>query len=66
MGSSHPKLKKDQIERISMAMNEYDEDQLEQMTDRHFKRSHLETDYNINHFATEGILLNLFYEAGLK
>lgn len=50
MGASHPKLKKNQIERISIAFKEYDEGQLESMTDRHFERSHLETDYNINHY----------------
>jgi len=66
MGASHPKLKKNQVERISISLDEYDEGQLEAMTDRHFKRSHLETDYNINHFATEGILQNLFFEAGLQ
>ena len=64
-GKPHPKLKKVQIERISIAFNDYDEGQLEAMINRHFERSHLETDYNINHFATEGILRNLFYEAGL-
>jgi len=33
------------------------------MIDRHFERNHLATDYNINHFATEGILSNLIFEA---
>ena len=40
-----------------------DYDSFATMIDRHFERS-METDYNINHFATEGgVLTNLFYEA---
>jgi len=67
----HPKLRKKQIERVSIVigsfMSEYsvDEGNLETMIDKHFERTHLKTDYNINHFATEGILANLIFDAGL-
>lgn len=67
MGADHPKLKKKQIDtvikNICYAANNYGLDQgnLEDMIERHFKRN-IDTDYNINHFATEGILSNLMYE----
>lgn len=66
-GNDHPKLKKSQIDtvvaKIGTAINEYalDEGNLEDMVDRHFERS-IDTDYNINHFATDGILANMMYE----
>jgi len=71
-GKVHPKLKKEQIERVSEVISDFmsgfsvDEGNLESMIDKHFSRSHLKTDYNINHFAMAGILENLYYEAGLK
>ena len=64
----HPKLKKAQWSRIRGVLsyfaddNMLDYDSFATMIDRHFERS-METDYNINHFATEGVLTNLFYEA---
>lgn len=70
-GQDHPRLKGKQMDNvmknISDFMNSYsmDEGNLESMIDRHFEREHLTTDYNINHFATEGIMANLIFEAGL-
>lgn len=64
----HPKLKKAQWSRIRGVLSYFADDNMldyeafEAMIDRHFERS-METDYNINHFATEGVLANLFYEA---
>lgn len=64
----HPKLKKAQWSRIRGVLSYFADDNMldyeafEAMIDRHFERS-METDYNINHFATEGVLTNLFYEA---
>jgi len=65
----HPNLKKKQIQTVMknisdfMSENMLDGGNLEAMIDRHFERNHLATDYNINHFATEGILSNLIFEA---
>lgn len=70
-GEDHPNLKKKQIQVVMknisnfMSENFLDEGNLEAMIDRHFERNHLDTDYNINHFATEGILVNLIFESGL-
>lgn len=70
-GKAHPKLKKEQIERVSEVISDFmsgfsvDEENLKSMIDKHFSRSHLKTDYNINHFAMSGILENLYYEAVL-
>jgi len=70
-GEDHPNLKKKQIQTVMrnisnfMSENMLDEGGLEAMIDRHFERTHLTTDYNINHFATEGIMANLIFEAGL-
>ena len=63
----HPKLKPVQLktvmEQIEYAMNEYglEYENLVDMIDHHFIRG-IKTDYNINHFATEGILTNLMYD----
>lgn len=71
MGEAHPKLKKKQLDtvmtNITDFMSEYsmDVENMETMIDKHFSRTHLDTDYNINHFATEGILANLVFDAGL-
>lgn len=64
----HPKLKKAQWSRIRGVLsyfadeNMLDYDSFVTMIDRHFERR-MDTDYNINHFATEGVLQNLFWEA---
>ncbi len=66
----HPNLKGKQMKTVMrnisdfMEENMLDEGNMEPMIDRHFERNHLTTDYNINHFATEGILQNLLFEAG--
>lgn len=63
----HPKLKKAQWSRIRGVLsyfaneNALDYDSFATMIDRHFERR-MDTDYNINHFATEGVLQNLFWE----
>jgi hypothetical protein len=63
----HPRLKpvqlKTVIEQIEYAMSEYalDYGNMVDMIDHHFTRR-IKTDYNINHFATEGILTNLMYD----
>ncbi len=70
-GTSHARLKGKQTKTVMrnisdfMEENMLDEGNLEAMIDRHFERNHLNTDYNINHFATEGILANLIFESGL-
>lgn len=70
-GTSHSNLKGKQLKTVMrnisdfMSENMLDEGNLEAMVDRHFERNHLTTDYNINHFATEGIMANLIFEAGL-
>lgn len=67
VGHRHPYLKPEQIQRvyeeIASIVNEYNlnADNLRDMIDEHFRRN-LDTDWNINHFATEGILMNLMYE----
>lgn len=67
-GEKHPMLKAEQVERVSeviscfMSEQSMDLDGMEQMIDRHFERN-MYTDYNINHFATEGVLMNLMWEA---
>lgn len=66
MGKEHPSLKKRQWDRIYEEIGgfvrEYglDFDDMVRMIDKHFNRG-IDTDYNINHFATEGILTNLMY-----
>lgn len=63
----HPRIKPDQLKRVysemAYAASEWslDFDDFEHMIDRHFERN-IDSDYNINHFATEGILTNLMFE----
>jgi len=63
----HPKVKPNQLKRVysemAYAASEWslDFDDFEHMIDRHFERN-IDSDYNINHFATEGILTNLMFE----
>lgn len=70
-GYGHPRLKKSQFDRvldvISSFMSEYsmDADNIMEMANKHFDRN-MDTDYNINHFATDGILVNLHFECGLN
>jgi hypothetical protein len=66
-GEEHPRLKKAQWERIKGVLsyfayeNSIEVDHMQAMIDHHFERS-LEHDGNINFFASEGILQNIFYE----
>lgn len=63
----HPKIKYYQLNRVMQEIqyftneNGLDYDGLTDMIDQHFKRN-MATDYNINHFATDGVLQNLMYE----
>jgi len=66
-GNDHPRLKASQLQRviyeIKVFAEEYGLDDLggfREMIDHHFVRQ-IKTDYNINHFATTGIMENLFY-----
>lgn len=69
-GNDHPPLKKAQIKKVCAALDsfmaEMDLDDLgawEEMIAGHFARTDkLATDWNINHFATDGIMRNLFYK----
>lgn len=64
----HPRLKKAQLARIAgvlicfMRENDISPVDIGALIDRHFERDSLQTDYNLNHFGTEGILQNLFWE----
>ena len=67
-GHKHPRLKASQNERVKreisrMMMEGYlmDFEEMKFMVKRHFKRN-IRTDYNIDHFATPGILEILMYE----
>jgi len=66
-GKKHRRLKKEQWEvvrenlRLFIIDNGLDEDGIQGIVNQHFMRN-INTDYNINHFATEGILQNLLYE----
>lgn len=68
LGIEHPKLKRRQWDRVTQTIMDFSDEHgtdlgdMGNMVKRHFERS-METDYNINHFATEGVLTNLFYEA---
>lgn len=65
----HPKLKPEQLRKVYQAIDAADlELCLEYagwvaMINNHFKDSALKTDYNINHFATEGVMQNLMYKS---
>ena len=64
---SHPALKRNQLQRVSETLDAFinewslSEQSLSDMIDRFFD-SNIDTDHNINHFATEGILQNRMYE----
>jgi len=71
MGKDHPLLKPEQFTRICeeirgfQAENSLDIKDWSAMILAHYNTSALVTDYNINHFATDGVLKNLFYAADL-
>ncbi len=68
-GNKHPKLKSDQYTNVYNSLSNclselsIDIDILYEMA-RKFFDTNIETDYNINHFATEGILLYRYLELG--
>lgn len=69
----HPVIKEKQLIRIKSEITEFADEHFcgldtssyiyfEEMIERHFTRTDgLTTDFNINHFATQGIMSNLFY-----
>jgi len=67
----HPGLKAEQYQIVYYALSDFvnenslDYDSLVDMMVTYFYNKALNTDWNINHFATPGILTNRFFEAGL-
>jgi len=61
-GKPHPRLKKEQVARVAQQIKEfmdergYDADDMKNVVDVHFEQYNLDTDWNINHWATDGIL----------
>jgi len=67
----HPALKAEQWQRVVAELESFADEKVvsdlkdwQTMIDYHFRRE-LKTDWNINHFATFGILENLHYKSGL-
>ncbi len=62
--TGHPRLKAAQRARVKKALAEFARDEglslqdMRGLVDKHFERD-VDTDWNINHFATYGILINL-------
>jgi len=71
LGKDHPRLRREQLERVIDVIVDFERDAFWQpvdwsaMIERHFERC-MDTDYNINHFATPGVLENIRYEIGFK
>ena len=72
MGQAHPRLKKEQRERVLKQIDSFiadnDIDDIEifgDMVNNYFGKV-TDCDYNINHFATEGIMTNCFYNVEYK
>lgn len=64
IGKDHPALKRDQWDRVACELAAFDNEHMpywEDMIAHHFQRN-MTTDYNINHFATAGVLMNIHYE----
>jgi len=73
-GIKHPKISEDQFNKIAykfingfqdstgMWIDNLEVEDFEEMIKYHFDESALQTDYNINHFATDGVLSNAFYK----
>lgn len=67
----HPILKPEQYKSVYSAIacfveeNDLDYDSLVEVMLKFFNNFTIKTDYNINHFSTEGIMLNRMYECGL-
>lgn len=66
-GEKHPNLVAEQRRRVEDVLESFvrenflTEEDIDRIVVRHFERE-INTDYNINHFATEGIIQNLLYE----
>lgn len=69
MGKKHPYLKPAQLRCITEKLNAFDYehspgiDGWREMICCHFERN-MRTDWNINHFASEGVLLNTYHRSG--
>lgn len=68
-GDNHPNLKPKQVERIYQVITKFENEtdlmlsDWKAMIERHFNTDYGESvDYNANHFFTEGILRNRYYE----
>lgn len=67
----HPYLKPEQYKRVYESIdsfaeeNSLDYDGIVEVMICYLNNKALDTDWNINHFATEGIMMNRFYESGL-
>lgn len=62
-GRPHPRLRKEQWARVESTLVAFAQEhgieewtEMTDMVDEHFEGSGLKTDYNINHFATQGVL----------
>ena len=64
MGEVHPNVKTKQLERIVSVIDEQDiePEAYDVLISSYFENTALQTDHNINHFFTEGIINNRFYE----
>jgi len=72
-GIKHPAISEDQVENIfhyfingfedstGMWIDGLEVEHFEEMIKYHFNESALQTDYNINHFATNGVLANAYH-----
>jgi len=66
----HPPLKENQLTRVKLELAKFADERcmdelkyFEDLIEGHFARTDsLKTDFNINHFATHGIMENLFYK----
>lgn len=76
MGEEHPNLKEDQVARIAdvIFINKiidgfedmpFEDENLYEMIDNYFQTDfkRVDVDYNLNHFATKGILTRRYYQA---
>jgi len=70
MNKEHPVLKENQLACVKLEISKFADEfccdepsPFDEMIECHFSRTDgLKTDFNINHFATRGIMQNLFYQ----